>query len=303
MVMIEVMRSSVNEWECDQMGHLNVRHYFGRANDGLALLLSEFGLGPSRLRQERLVVRAVDQHVRFQREMRPGTAYGVRAGVLSASSDVLHCYQEITLRPQSEVASTIISDIALFDSETGMRRPLPAKLDTLSGPMRSQIPPNGGARGITRDPPQKPPTRAVAIERGMIGAFLGPVQREDCDASGRMRESGFMAKVADGMPHFFLATRNGPRPQNVGGAALEYRFAFRKWPRLGDFLEVRSGLKELSRKTFHLCHYIFDVENGECVASAEAVTVSFDLTTRKSLEITPEVRAAMQQHVIPGLSL
>lgn len=303
MVMMEVLRSSVNEWECDQMGHLNVRHYFGRANEGLALLLAELGLGPSRLRHEGLVLRALDQHVRFQREMRPGTAYCVRAGVVSATPDVLRTYQEISVQPQLELSATFSSELALHHFPSGIRRPFPPQLHALSHPIRSDIPPHGSARGIPRDPPKPPFTRAHAIERGLVGAFLGPVRAEECDSNGVMRESGMMAKVADGMAHFFLALRERPRTEGVGGAALEYRFVFRKWPHLGDFVEVRSGLKGLGTKTMQICHFLFDVETGECLASAEAVTISFDLTTRKSIAIAPEHRAAMQHHVIAGLAV
>jgi acyl-CoA thioester hydrolase len=303
MVMMEVLRSSVNEWECDQMGHLNVRHYFGSANEGLALLVAELGLGPARLRQEGLALRALDQHVRFQREMRPGTAYCVRAGVVSATPDVLRTYQEISVRPQLELSATFASELALYHFPSGVRRSFPPQLHALSHPIRSEIPPHGAARGIARDQPKPPFTRVHAIERGLVGAFLGPVRADECDSNGVMRESGMMAKVADGMSHFFIALRDRPRADGIGGAALEYRFVFRKWPQLGDFIEVRSGLKGLGAKTMQICHFLFDVETGECLASAEAVTVSFNLATRKSIEIPPEHRAAMQQHVIAGLAL
>jgi acyl-CoA thioester hydrolase len=136
-----------------------------------------------------------------------------------------------------------------------------------------------------------------------VGAFLGPVRAEECDPNGLMRESGMMAKVADGMSHFFLALRDRQRAEGIGGAALEYRFVFRKWPQLGDFVEVRSGLKGLGAKTMQICHFIFDVETGECLASAEAVAVSFDLRTRKSIAIPADQRAALQQHVIAGLGI
>ena len=32
---LEVWRGSVNTWECDQMGHLNVRFYVARSAEGL----------------------------------------------------------------------------------------------------------------------------------------------------------------------------------------------------------------------------------------------------------------------------
>lgn len=303
MGMREVLRSSVNEWECDQMGHLNVRHYLGRANDGVALLLAELGLGPARLRKDGAVLRAVDQHVRFVRELRPGSAYVVRAGVVAAASDVLRSYQELSIQPSDDLSASMRTETALIDRESGARRDLSALLTTRSLPMLAQIPPHGEARGIVRDAPQPPPTREQAIARGLCGAFLGPVQPEDCDAHGLMRESGMMARVSDGMAHFFISLRDSPRPQGLGGAALEYRFVFRAWPRLGDFLEVRSGLKSVGKKTSNISHYIFDVESGACVATAEAVSVTFDLTTRKSVEIPDDVRAMMQQHVIAGLGV
>src|SRR5690349_9444707 len=49
--MMEVLRSGVNTWECDQMGHMNVRHYFARANQGISVLGLALGLGPSALRE------------------------------------------------------------------------------------------------------------------------------------------------------------------------------------------------------------------------------------------------------------
>jgi acyl-CoA thioester hydrolase len=281
---------------------LNVRHYFGRANEGLLALLAGLGIGAAKLRQEGLGLRAIDQHVRFQREMRPGAAFTVRAGVVSATSNTVRAYQEINLRPSSEVSATFMSELGLFQFPSGNRQPFPTQLNTLSHPIRSEIPPHGAARGISRDLPKPPLTRAAAIERGLIGAYLGPVRADDCDANGVMRESGMMGKIADGMPHFFLALRES-RSEGIGGAALEYRFVFRKWPHLGDFIEVRSGLKGLGAKTYQICHFVFDVDSGECLASAEAVTVSFNLTTRKSIEIPYELRTALQHHVIPGLSI
>jgi len=227
----------------------------------------------------------------------------VRAGVVSATPELLRTYQELGIRPQNELSAAVQSESALIELTTGSHLKFPDRLQTLSQPIRSDIPPHGEARGIVREQPRPPITRTQAIDRGLIGAYLGPVQAEDCDAHGLMRESGMMAKVSDGMSHFFIALRDHPRPKDLGGAALEYRFVFRKWPRLGDFLEVRSGLKAMGKKTSNFCHFIFDVESGECVASAEAVSVSFDLTTRKSVEIPEDLRAAMQHHVIANLAI
>jgi len=302
MAMIEVLRSGTNTWECDQMGHLNVRYYFARANQGLAMLALELGLSPSHLQREGLALRALDQHVRFMRELRPGSYYAIHAGVLAASSDRLHVYEEMRFAHKPEAAASMLSEVALVDVATGKTVPFAPSVLERARALDTVVPSETGPRGIERVKPRVPPSRSDAIELGLAGAYLGPVQPEDCDSFGFMQESAFMARVSDGIGHFFQHLR-GQRLANIGGAALEYRYIFHERPMLGDIIEVRSGLKGLGHKTTHLCHWIFNVETGRCAATSEAVAVSFDLTTRKSIEIPPEAREIMQARVIPELSI
>ena len=300
--MIELLRSVVNTWECDQMGHMNVRHYFGCANHGLALLLLELGLPPSELRAQGLALRARDQHVRFMRELRPGVYYTVKGGLLSASAHSLQVYEQMEILHSGEVAASMLSEIILVELGTGRALPFPAELQERAQAFITTLPDAHAPRGIERTPPRVPPLRKDAIARGMYGAYLGPVLPEDVDASGYMHEAAFMARVSDGIGHYFHALR-GPRAHGVGGAALEYRYVFHERPRLSDIIEVRSALKGLGNKTSHICHWIFDVESGRCAATSEAVAVSFDLTTRKAVSIPDDVREQMQARILPDLSV
>ena len=302
MSMVEVLRSGVNTWECDQMGHLNVRHYFGRANHGLVTLALHLGVSPSYMRSEGLVFRVRDQHVRFMRELRPGMSYTVYGGVVSASKQRLHVYEEMRLVHEPVIAASMLSEVSLVEIATGNERPFSDALLVRAHELTTAIPKESAPRGIERVTPRVPPLRDEALQRGLTGAYLGPVLPEDCDADGVMSAAAFMARISDGMGHFFEALR-GSRLAGVGGAALEYRYVFHERPRLGDVIEVRSALTALGRKTTHICHWIFNVETGRCAATSEAVAVSFDLTTRKSIEISPEARAAMEQRIVPDLSV
>lgn len=302
MTMIDVLRSGVNTWECDQMGHMNVRHYFARANQGLAMLALELGLPPSFLQREGLTLRARDQHVRFMRELRPGVYYTLRAGVLAASRERLQVYEELRFAHKDEVAASVLSDVALVDAATGKAAPFSSSALERAQALATELPGATAPRGIERTAPRTPPTRAEALELGLAGAYLAPVQPEDCDGQGFMHEAAFMARVSDGIGHFFHALR-GERLSGIGGAALEYRYVFHERPMLGDIIEVRSGLKGLGNKTTHICHWIFNVETGRCAATSEAVAISFDLTTRKSIDIPDEARAIMQGRIIPGLGV
>jgi len=300
--MIDVLRTGVQTWECDQMGHMNVRHYFAHANRGLAVLALELGLPPSQLRSQGLVLRARDQHVRFMRELRPGTYFSIRAGVIAASEERLSIYEEMRFVNKPEPAASVLSEVTLVEAATGRAVPFPASVLERARALETVPPAETAPRGIERVTPRPPPMHRDALALGLYGAYLAPVQVEDCDAYGAMHEAAFMARVSDGIGHYFQQLR-GERLQNIGGAALEYRYVFHERPMLGDVIEVRSALKGLGNKTSHICHWIFNLETGRCAATSEAVAVSFDLTTRKAIEIPAEARAVMEPRIIHGLSV
>jgi len=303
MPMIDVLRSGVNTWECDQMGHMNVRYYFARANQGLAMLALELGMPPSQLRRDGLALRAVDQHVRFIRELRPGVYFTVRAGIVAATPDRLQVYEEMRFVHKDEVVASMISEVALVDGATNKPVTFSASALERARAFATLVPAETGPRGIERVKPRVPPQRSEALELNMAGAYLGPVLPEDCDGFGVMLESAFMARVSDGIGHYFQQLRGTQRDPNIGGAALEYRYVFHERPQLGDVIEIRSGLKGLGNKTNNIGHWIFNVETGRCAATSEAIAVSFDLTTRKALDIPADVREMLKSRIVPGLTV
>ena len=82
---VEIWRGGVNTWDCDEMGHMNVRFYVSRAMEGLAGLAAELGLPHafSPYANATLVVR--EQHIRFLREAHAGAALHMLGGVIEIS--------------------------------------------------------------------------------------------------------------------------------------------------------------------------------------------------------------------------
>jgi acyl-CoA thioesterase FadM len=66
---------------------------------------------------------------------------------------------------------------------------------------------------------------------------------------------------------------------------------------------VRSGLKAVGSKTTTWAHWLFDGASGAAAAAAEAVGVSFDLRTRKAVGMEEAVWRALEDLVVPGLSV
>lgn len=300
--MREVLRSSVNTWECDHLGHMNVRHYLGRFNDGLAVLLQQLGLAPRNWIERGLVIRAHDQHLRFNRELRAGAGFAIRAHGVPGSR-ALTTYEEMqTLR--GEVSATSVTGLSLLDTKSGEPVPWPASVLRALSSESCSVPEYAAVRGVSREPTRVRISRDEALALGMLPDYLGVVLAEDCDARGIMRESAWMARISDGFTHLVHALcGSGERPDSVGAVSLEYRFVFHRWPRVDDTIELRSGLSALGSKTLQITHHMFDLESGDCLASSQAVVVWFDLVARKAMVLPDEMREQLARKVIAELAL
>jgi acyl-CoA thioester hydrolase len=95
-------QGTANAWECDEMGHLNVRHYLARAEDALAILLASHAIPP----------RAVTtQHIRYHRETRAGTPLRIDGGFTRAGTTP-QAYFEFISPYDGVLRATLIADLA-----------------------------------------------------------------------------------------------------------------------------------------------------------------------------------------------
>jgi acyl-CoA thioester hydrolase len=65
-------RSTIQQWECDHMGHMNVRHYMAKFDDAAWTFLSMLGITNRYFEKNNAGVAAVDHHVTYKRELMPG---------------------------------------------------------------------------------------------------------------------------------------------------------------------------------------------------------------------------------------
>jgi acyl-CoA thioester hydrolase len=303
MTMIEVVRSSVQTWECDQMGHMNVQFYTSKADEGLTALSAALGLSPRALKSNRAALIPREQHTRFHRELRPGAPYVIKASVVAAKSEGLIVYQEMQNAVDGTVAATFVTRAEWADVEVRGGLPLPVAAVAKAANIGVDLPAHGAPRGLDMAPPRRTPSLAEAEKLGLMTTFRGAILRENCDAHGYMLMRHYMGRVSDAIPHLIALTRGEDRSASGrGGAALEYRFVYRAPAAEGDLLVIKSGLKSVASKTYVWCHWLLDGETGECFATAEAVAVAMDLATRKAIEIPPDLRAHLENLVVPGLS-
>lgn len=302
--MIEVARSSVQTWECDQMGHMNVQFYVAKADEGMAALAAKLGIGHHAQREAGTVLIAREHHIRFLRELRPGAAFAVHGGVLRALTEGLELYEELRTIVGDGVSATFYTRAEWCDHIARGGLPLPLTALTKVDAIAVELPRHGAPRGLELTPPRPSPRLDEAERMGMVTTYRGTVLPEYCDRAGFMTARHYIGRVSDAIPNLIAQSSGQDRSKSpTGGAALEYRLIYREPAREGDVLVLKSGLRSVGDKTYIWCHWLFDAESGDCILTSEAVAVALDLTTRKAIEIPPDMRAHLETLVIPGLSV
>ena len=298
--MLEVCRSSVQTWECDLMGHMNVQFYVAHATSGLATLGKELGLGPSYLRSQHFKLLATDHHIRYLREMRPGMPFYVRGGVIEMYADQFRFFLEFRQSSTNQVMATLSGTAVLSDITGQERNRLPDTARSRADVFQIDLPDYGAPKGLALEKPGPAPTLDDADRLGLTPVFQGMVKDADCDADGYMMNRHFIGHISEGIPNLMVSVLNVDRSENdgLGGAALEYYMVYRKRPRAGDILCVRSGLRAIAEKTYIWGHWMFDIETGEAVSTSAAVAISMDLNARRAIPIPDDLRRALTDRLV-----
>ncbi len=252
------------------MGHMNVRHYLAKAEDALAILLAAHGVAARP---------PVTQHIRYHRETRAGTPLLIRGGFLCAGA-APSAYFEFVSPADGVIRATLIADLAAGPAIEAACIDLPA---------------HGAPRGLSAAPAAGGASLTGADAAGLTEIYRGIVRAEQLDGDGVLRPHQVIGMISDGVAHLMMRITpgrgQGPLDGGIGGAALEQRLHFFALPLLGDIVTVRSGVISAGDKTMRFVHWLLDARSGAVCATCEVVAVAFDLTARRAVPVSPEVRA------------
>jgi len=238
--------------------------------------------------------------VRFLLEARPGAPLVMHGGVAKlGESDGVFC---LDMRHADGAPSSAFT-LHVSHVDTRGFRPFAWSARTRDAARRLTItpPPHAKPRSVDMQKAPSDASLARAIELGAqrIGGTV--VQPDQCDAFGRLRGEHFIGRISDSVPNLLAQWRREAAEGNGGamaGAVVEARIVFRRFPRVGDFIEVRTGLADITGKTLRLVHWLCDPVSGKAWASMEAVALTFDTATRKAVAYSDDMRARWMKHAI-----
>ena len=287
--MLEVYRGSANTWECDEMGHMNVRFYVARMMEGLAEFAALAGL-PEAFRSTAVsTLRPRDQHIRYLREARAGEPFFMSAGIIEVRETSVLLYQQID-HLSGETCAALRTWVDHVDLGSGQVFPWSAETRAFLESHICEPPAKLAPRSIDPSlPPVQKPTLALCNDIGAPTIGRGVIRPDQCDMHGVMFPEFVQGRISDSVGHLLRPWREeaarlaseGGSTLRAGGAVVETRILYRRWPRAGDRYVIRTGLAYAAEKTHSLVHWLMDPRTGEAWATTQVIAVTFDLDARK----------------------
>jgi acyl-CoA thioester hydrolase len=307
--MIPLWQGSCNQWDCDEMGHMNVRLYVEKQAEGLIVFAHALGLPEAFRASAPATIIPVDQHIRFVREVLPGRPISMRGCVLEIGESDAVIYQELR-HLDGSLSACLRTRVVHIDTAEGERFAWTARTRAKMEVLRGEAPPESLPRSIQPDAPGLPYTDitlAQAMAAGAPRIGLAAVPPSHCGIHGWMEPSWFIGRLSDMVPNllFDWRSRVGRKEgeKRIGGAVLEYRLRYHRLPRAGDLMVAHSSFGGVNGKTHSLVHWLLDPASGHAWASTQVVAITLDLDTRKAVPAPPEMIAELERLAPPGLGV
>jgi acyl-CoA thioester hydrolase len=299
---IEAWRGGVNPWQCDQMGHLNVRFYVAHAMEALAALASSMGMPRAFAPRAVSTLMVREHHIRFLKEARAGEALHMEVGLLEVAESEASVLQVMRHSDTAEPAAVFHTRVAHVRAPDAQPFAWSSAVRAAAERLRVEVPEPLRPRSLIPGHSIEPVSLARAESLPMIRYGAGAFTAEDADAFGRVGPHRIMGRMGDGSPHEIAEIRaaagNGPAGQPLGVAVVEYRLVYLEAPEPGDRYEIRSGLSRVEPKRLNFEHWILDPDSGRPWAIAEVVLLPFDIEARKAFALSEAAQAALKARLI-----
>ena len=308
--MLTVWRGSANQWDCDEMGHMNVKIYVQKAYEGLGVLATTAEMPFAFVANAPSTWIVEEQHIRFMREVLPGRPLTMEACVIDLGESHAEIYQQL-LHGDGQVAAALRTRVRHANSKTGEAFPWSKRTFKVLTSLIETPPEETAPRGIKTDSPVLPSeqvTYAMVKQSGAPMTGLCVVRPDQCDVHGRILPVTFVGNTSDAVPNVLYDWRKtvaetAGKEVRMGGAVVEYRLIYRLLPRAGETLAVHSSLCWIKEKTHSLVHWSVNPLTGQVWMTSQVVAVSFDLDARKAVATSEESKVALEQVLPRGLTL
>lgn len=304
--MIQTWVGECSAWECDDLGHMNMRHYMTKAQQARQMFVIKLGLGEAFRRNSVSSVRARDIHIKYLGEARPGDPLRIETGLLSISgSEARLCH--IMYHADNRLAATIVETVEHISLRSMKPFDWPQRVGHVAGNFIVEQPNPSRPRNISYDDPAKGlhENRLRQLGSPLIG--MGVFQPHEMGADRRATVQSLLGRVTETLAHYMDAWPElhdaDYRSAGNSAALLEARVVIHYRPEVGDAYHFYSGVSGCNDYTRSLVHNVVDTVTGKSFFSMVGHGCQFNLNTRKLIKTSPEQQAQLNKIAIPELTI
>ena len=291
-------------WECDELGHMNMRHYVHKMDEARRGLIIRLGL-PTAFRQGVVsTVRCRDLHIKYHGEARPGNSLRIDSAVLDLGETTARLCHIMTHR-DGRLAATIVETVEHVYLPEDKIFPWPKRVQETAPRFMAKLPVPAKPRNVETGTtfkgmslPDLENAGAKIIGSGVFGASELDVTNRVTMGSFFGRTTSTIAWFEEGWPEF-----NDPTYEASGmsAALLEMRAVIHRYPAQGDAYVYLPALTGANSYTREFVHNIVDPISGQSWVSMQASGCKFDLKARKLVKASESEIQRLQENQITSV--
>jgi acyl-CoA thioester hydrolase len=298
---VEIWRGGVALSDCDEMGHMNVRRYLARAQEGLGGLAVGLGL-PRAFTPSATATLLVQEHrIRFLAEARVGAALYMTGGTLAFGESDATLLQVLHHGDDGRPAAAFLTRVAHAKPSDGRAFPWPERARSGAQALAVDLPAFAAPRGLQPSNAEPDSVAADPEDSGTATGFTrlgrGMVMADAADLFGRLTPEAIIGRMAEATSGVMRPLRAEVMARNpglrLGGAALEYQLIYEDLPRIGDHLELWGRVTAVKAKVQQVAFTLVDPLSGRRWASARAVVGCLDLDARRLIPAPEDLRTRL----------
>ncbi len=292
----KIYKNSVENHEIDNMGHMNVQFYVQHALDACKLFFVEkswinksHSLGSAFHLKTMLI--------RYLREQTLATPFGISANLVHITNNEIVIFLEMHNLQTKEISAAFLLTLGHHLNQNKDSQVLSRISENLASP-KFYVPEHGLKKGLSNLPILNLNYSKIDKLSNILDSFRGVATGKNSNEVALLNAADYMGIVSKAVPHLLLAAGHSVKDTNIGGAALEYEFRFNRFVKAGSGVNLKSGLRQITKKTYTWTHWLIDIETTEVLAVADSVIITMDLRTRKSVSIPRKMNEKLKQILI-----
>ena len=278
-----IYKNSVEAYEIDNMGHMNVQFYVQHALNACELFFRDENLIQSRQSFSQ-VFKLEKLFIRYLREQTLGVPFSISVNYLSVGMSKIVIFLEMKNLLINDVSAAFVFSFRLHRLEEKKKRTISTIIGELpSSPLN--VPLYGQKKGLSGLASMDLSYSEIKKLPKLLDPYYGMVTSKIPSIAEEISAADYMGIISKAVPHLLLQGDHSIAETNVGGAALEYEFRFKKFVSSGSGVFMKSGLRQINTKTYTWTHWLIEAATTEILAVADSVIITMDLRTRKAIQM------------------